>query len=502
MKRLKRYFTSYAKLGIVIILGLAVLSGCSSEAFIAGNQYPDYFIIDNYVGRACDDIAGDVQEQFTVNQINVFSSKQESGVIVNQYPCPGKEAIKGSELTLYVSSGASPDGLKLDGLQSNHSEGMLKQAGISYTIEKQYDLNTEKGYVFGTGKNGDEAILYVSLGQPELNVSGVPGYASKSGDYIFYTDDRHIYSMHPNGTNKQSLIEAKNMLEIIPYDDWIVYHDIQSKILHIDNWQDREKSTAIFKVNAVYKVVDGMVYFEDDNGFKKYSLQSKNTYYVEKKENDSSVSDVIFKNNYLYYSYSYTIKDNEFNCLFKRLNCLTGEKNTLDDKNQIYVLYFDGKNIYWENSLGISYFDETKMQGNQIAGSISGSINVVYDNTIIYESYDDDLIYALDVVTGQKTELCDYYDLLWIDKRNDWVYFIKDNATYRMRSSGQEEEFFSDAIISSSYYTMPSYDCIPSIDGWLYFFDENSVLSRINIDSREIEKIVSEPMEMPWWARR
>jgi hypothetical protein len=97
--------------------------------------------------------------------------------------------------------------------------------------------------------------------------------------------------------------------------------------------------------------------------------------------------------------------------------------------------------------------------------------------------------------------LYDYYDLLWLDSQNDWIYYIKDNANYRKRSNGQEEEFFSEAVISSGYYTMPSYNSIPSIDGWLYFFDENGVLSRINIDTKEINHVAGKPTDTPWWAK-
>ncbi len=501
MKRPKRYFTSHATLGIVIILGLAILAGCTSQASIAGNQNPDYFIVDNFVGKACDDIADNAHEQFTVNQINVFSSKQESGVIVNQYPYAGKEVEKGSELTLYVSCGASPDGLKLDGLQSTHAEGILKQAGISYTIENQYDLNTEKGYVFGTAKNGEEAILYVSLGELELNVSGIPGYVTESKGYIFYTDDTHIYRMNADGTTKRTLVDARSLREIIPYDDWIVYKDIENDILHIVNWEDGKRSVEISNVINVFKVIDDMLFFEDKDGFKKYSLLSGNTYYIEQRNDKFGISDVIYKNNSMYYIHSYNTKDNQSLFQLKRLNCFTGEKLTLDDTNEIYDLYLFGNSIYYTNKLGLYLLDEAKMQGKLIASLDYKDIYAIAGDIVIMDNFDDEMIYSYNMVTGQNTELCDYYDLLWIDRKNDWVYFIKDNMTYRKKSSGQEEEFFREAIIHSGYYSMSSHDSIPSIDGWLYFFGSDEFLSRINIDTKEIEHVAGKPTEMPWWAK-
>ena len=48
---------------------------------------------------------------------------------------------------------------------------------------------------------------------------------------------------------------------------------------------------------------------------------------------------------------------------------------------------------------------------------------------------------------------------------------------------------------------MSSHDSIPSIDGWLYFFGSDEFLSRINIDTKEIEHVAGKPTEMPWWAK-
>ncbi len=501
MMRQERNLISGLKLGIIIIGILLVLSGCSSGALNIGNQNPDYFLIKDYYGQTHQDAVNETKDNLNIKEIDIYSSQQEAGTIINQSPYAGKEVFADSEITLYISNGECPDGYALDGLDYSRAEEILMQAGTEYSVEHVYNLNVAQGQVFGLGQNGDEYILYVSLGQPELNVSGTPGYAAKSGDFVFYTDDEYIYRMNADGTSKQTIVDASSEKEIIPYDSWIVYQNIQSNILYITNWQDSNKSAWIPNVNFVFKVIDDMVYFEDDTALKKYSLMSGNIYIVEKFENDSSISDVIYKRNDLYCVYLRKNNDDEYIRSLVRLNCFTGERVILEEILKVDELYFDSHNIYIYNLDGMYLLDESKMKTRQVAGPISGSVYAVYNNSIVYKSYKKDLIYSFNMITGQNTELCDYKDLLWIDTENDWIYYIKDNATYRKRSGGLEEEFFCETLILSRYYTNLNYDGIPSIDGWLYFFDSDDYLSRINIETKEIEQVADKPTEMPWWAK-
>lgn len=101
--------------------------------------------------------------------------------------------------------------------------------------------------------------------------------------------------MNTDGTDKNALIKASSMKEIIPYEDWLVYQDLEWQVLHCYNWENGSELT-LPNVSEVYCVIDDNLYFKDTIGLKVLSLNSVNQYIVETADKDGYIDNIIFNN--------------------------------------------------------------------------------------------------------------------------------------------------------------------------------------------------------------
>jgi hypothetical protein len=46
-----------------------------------------------------------------------------------------------------------------------------------------------------------------------------------------------------------------------------------------------------------------------------------------------------------------------------------------------------------------------------------------------------------------------------------------------------------------------SYEELCIIDGWIIYFNEEQILSRINIETKQVEQVADQPTNTPWWAK-
>lgn len=344
------------------------------------------------------------------------------------------------------------------------------------------------------------AVFNKKNSQTELHVSGEPGYAVETGGYIFYTDDEYIYRMNPDGTDKNALIKASSMKEIIPYEDWLVYQDLERQILHCYNWENGSELT-LPNVSEVYCVIDDNLYFKDTIGLKVLSLNSANQYIVEAADKDEYIDNIIFNNDNLYYVFSYKVSD-EYQSDLISIDYLTGtRKELLKQSPFIIQIIINDSELYYTTEEGLYCIDLNSMNRTQIS-DVSERIDYIYDDHYIYQTGagQNDVVVMRDLKSGESIEICSYYCLAGLDKANGWYYYIDGDVaagkTYRIKSDGSVRELYYDDWLNCGPYEEL---CI--IDGWIFYFNEEQILSRINIETKQVEQVADQPTNTPWWAK-
>lgn len=469
---------------IFVLAGCSVISNCE-----------DYALVENFTEMNSKEI---ISMCFSVKTVEIYSNNVEAGRVVFQYPYAGKELSAGSEVLLYTSKGMPPDGLDIQGMEADEADKMLLGNGVSFNKEYAFSVDVEKDYVIGLEEKAGAYTVHISKGKPELLTSGQPGYAVKAGGYIFYTDNEYIYKMNPDGTNRERIIDINEIQEIIPYEEWLVYLDVQNQILKCYNYVEKKEIELAKKVQRAYAVVDGFVIYNTEAGLMKASLESSNVLLLE----PSEVRSVLVLDDRIIYDRVNGQEGKEYQSDLVSSDFFTGRTSVLLSKSDyIYQIIKDDRDLYYLTSKGIYYFDLEEMSKERVS-DVTDGIDYIYNSQILYRTGagQNDLIVMYDIKTRNIFDVCKYYCLSGLDKNNDWYYYIDGNAqtnkTYRIKSDGSVREFFCEGWITSG-----PYDELCFIDGWIYYLNEEHLLCRINIESKKREQIAHQPTKTPWWAR-
>lgn len=476
---------------ITIFLFLLLMAGCS-EPYQSQN-------IGDYIGReyvAIESKTGNLN----VVTIEMYSSEYEAGCIIYQDPYPKKEYKQGDKLTLYVSAGAPTKELDVAGLSVPEAEERLESQEICYSIKCLSNLWVNEDAVIGLGNNEGQYILYVSKGQPDIKVSGQQGYVVKAGGSIIYLDNHHICRMNLDGTNKEKLLEAEDIKLITAYDDWIVFRNEASGVMRCFNIVD-QRSYVTNNTKKIIGVVEDKVVFIMGDTLKSKSLISGVESCIEK----GNVFDgYIYKNKLLILKrYS---KDEEAKSDIISFDFFTGERQeVIVDHKAIGAIYIEAETVYFSSFYDIYSMDVLSGEATKVLDNDDFDY-LVYDNNLVYET-DTFKINIKDINTKQDVELCQGDGCLFgLDKSSDWYYFYHDKATYRMKSDGSKKEYFCDEILSPGVYIYNERifmytDGIVFIDDWIYYLNIDQILCRININTKEIEQIAEQSVDMPWWTQ-
>ena len=120
-----------------------------------------------------------------------------------------------------------------------------------------------------------------------------------------------------------------------------------------------------------------------------------------------------------------------------------------------------------------------------------------YNNWIFYRTdpYYDINFHMYNINTGRAVEI-ENGGLLGIDYIEGWCYYYQNNNTYRLNTSNENNEYFCEQILGSW-----GYEEFSLIDNWIYYFDTNHYLCRLDINTTQSETIRNTPVIMPWWGR-
>lgn len=115
------------------------------------------------------------KQGFATKVVEQYEKNISPGLVINSDPTEGAFAVKGSTVTIYISTDQNPNKVTVPEVEGHNQEiatEMLKSAGFSVTVIPE-DNEAEKGVVINQkpqagspADNGSEVIIYVSTGIP------------------------------------------------------------------------------------------------------------------------------------------------------------------------------------------------------------------------------------------------------------------------------------------------------------------------------------------------
>ena len=482
---------------IVFILLIATVLTASAGCF-SGQDVITYNQIGDYTGQNYETAVKSMQDAYAINTIYIYSSEAGKGEIIYQNPCPEKELKTQDAVTFYISRGHPPEGLDVEGLSLSEAEQKLQ--GLSYACEYADNAYVDQDTAFGLSENSGEYILYVSNGRPAWPVSGQPGYAVKAGGYIFYTDNDNIYKMNPDGTDNKQLVDINSIKEIIPYEDWIIYGDMEDSIKSGYNFKTEKEIYAADNAYNIAGVVDGQIIYCTSQGLIKKSIESGKEYVIEKGE----LKNVMIADDHYIFEKSYTTAEGEYRSDLVTIDIFTGERREIAKAvSNMKRVFFDDGAIYYSDQDSL-YAVRADGTGNKERYNSVGDVYMVFDNHAVYHNNGSDYTEIMDLASGQTDILCNEGSLFGLDRKSGWYYFYEDGATHRMKSDESSREYFCKDVLSPGQYIDAIFlntDGLVFIDNWIYYFNEDGILSRYNTDTAQTEPVADQPTLLYDWSK-
>lgn len=122
------------------------------------------------------------KQGFVVKVVEQYEKNISPGLVIDSEPSEGAFAVKGSTVTIYVSTDKNPNKITVPEVEGHNKEiavEMLKSAGFKVTVYEE-DNVAEKGQVInqkpaaGDLADGDsEVIIYVSTGNPAESTASI-----------------------------------------------------------------------------------------------------------------------------------------------------------------------------------------------------------------------------------------------------------------------------------------------------------------------------------------
>jgi len=287
--------------------------------------------------------------------------------------------------------------------------------------------------------------------------------------------------------------------KIVPYESWLVYiYEPETKLCSFDYKTGKE--TIISKdAKYFFKIIDGYAYFlGNQNSLQRADLNGTNAEIIE----PSDITDVGYMDGYLYYFKAAVIPGGD--CEIIKYNCRTGDKEIIyKEQNRGYV-FLDGDYLF---------IDTDKLYRTYKNGSGKTDILdhdyyyvlLISNNSIVY-STSGFKIHIYNYKTKKDEEMCEEGQLQGYDDRNGWYYYTVKNATYRMKDDGSKKEYFCDIPLTAGDYNaeldfLKEDNGLVFIDDWIYYYEDDIFLKKININTKETQKILENNMSPPWWKQ-
>lgn len=389
-----------------------------------------------------------------------FSKKVPKGNVISQSVPAGKQAYKGSIITLIVSKG--PDLVtvpNIKGMTLEEAEQTLNAAGLKIRTGKQFSNSVEEGYIISQDVEENKQIdrhsfvkAIISLGA--ANTEGTTpsnansfGRVTSQGNWIYFCgNDRQIYRMRKDKSEIQRIYSCSAIcLNVVG--EWIYFVDGTVGGIHkvrIDGTGKTQiSSTTSYKV---YVDGDWIYYTSQYWGGKIYKMKTDGT--MATKITNEDCTGYIVKDGYIYYvnsddSLVYKCRTDGKG---KTILCvgfggtdlsLVGEKLVIANGYDIQSVNLDGSGF---NSFGISNVQYVLLNG------CDGW--VYYLRVDFRKTHDGKAMFGRMKPNGsKKTDIFEYQFLnhanSYLNVVDDWIYFQNEHegdVLYRIKVDGTKVE--------------------------------------------------------------
>ncbi|MBQ7876014.1 MAG: PASTA domain-containing protein [Clostridia bacterium] len=173
----------------------------------------------------------------------------EEGFVIRHLPSAGQTVKSGDEVRLFVSTG--PEAFELDdyvGVRANDAKNELKAMGVKVTVYEEYSDAVAKGDIIAHEpsagaeiKEGDEVILYVSLGAAMVTVPDITGLGESEAEEKLVANGLHlgditeIESSLPVGTVIKQSIAQGTEVEMDTIVDIVISSGVEDTAVEIDD---------------------------------------------------------------------------------------------------------------------------------------------------------------------------------------------------------------------------------------------------------------------------
>ncbi len=177
------------------------------------------------------------------------NSEVEEGFVIRHLPSAGQTMKSGDEIRLFISTG--PAAIVLDdyvGVKANDAKNELKAMGITVTLYEEYSDAVTKGDIIAHEpsagaeiKEGDEVVLYVSLGAAMVKVPNITGLGESEAEEKLVASGLHlgditeVESSMPVGTVIKQSIASGTEVEMDTIVDIVISSGVAETNVEIDN---------------------------------------------------------------------------------------------------------------------------------------------------------------------------------------------------------------------------------------------------------------------------
>jgi len=323
-------------------------------------------------------------------------------------------------------------------------EGTLTtdDSSINYTNDLSDLISTDDGYqILIFGQEGCKYTTDLLEEFSSLNNEYTIRYNYLDINELSYEDINYIESIVGSITGTPTTVILKDDELVTSFDGYIDYYELWDKLYdYIElEYNDYEyfddAATYRYKDGVLTRVVDGMLYFDEDDNSQKigdvgivynnpYSEDVK--YYFYDTRRDKKI-DTGIKNGTIEYFNSYNnylVYSNDSS--YYAMSYSNGKKSNLKKLGTdiCYVDFYKG-NLYYLNECDDDYIGTLTVLNDDEKSVISDYVSEFYFNKdrVFYINEDNELYYYLD---NGKTKLIDS-DVEYVQELNDVLYYFVDN---------------------------------------------------------------------------
>ena len=400
--------------------------------------------------------------EFVVVTKEAFSDTVEKGNVISQSVHAGKQAAKGSTITLTISKG--PDLVtvpNIKGMTQEKAEQVLKEAGLTLETKIQFSNSVKEGRIISQDIAGNTQAKRNSV----VNAKISAGIANKAGTT-------------PSNANYFGMITTQG--------NWIYFAGSDDSIYRMR--KDKSVIECICNSSAVsLNVVGEWLYFVDGTVGGIYKVKIDGT--EKTKISDVTSYKVYVVDGWIYYTSQYWGGN-----LYKMKT--DGSSITQISSENCREFIVNGQYIYYVNtSNNLVYKCRNNGKENTIlcAGFGGSGLTLVGNKLVIANIYDIQSV-NLDGSGFTSFEI-DNVQHSFLNGYNGWVYYLEHHFTGngnavssfgRMRPDGSQKTKIYDYKFLNHANSF-----LNVADSWIYFQNEHEgdALYRVKIDGSKLERM-------------